>query len=143
MFKLNTKVMLTLCIATAGTSAMSAGILVQDSDGTVITDMTPEEICGYLRNDRERSKCFKRIYKAIARAIALDRSAIGTIQYLIEHGVIKLTWAWTAFERMSNTDGIEVTKVGREITDGEVNAKDDPIDLGEVWAFGAPTYEPR
>jgi len=82
---------------------------------------------------------YKRSYNTSSLLAKLQEGTTGlaaTLQFLLQAGVIKITWNWTPLKKLiRERNDIKIIK--REVADG-----DPEYDIGEYWDPSNPTYKP-
>ena len=81
---------------------------------------------------------YKRSYNTsslLAKLMSADGSLATTLQFLLQTGVISITWNWTPLKKLIR-DKPEIRIIKKEISDG-----DPKWDIGEYWQSGNPTYK--
>lgn len=59
------------------------------------------------------------------------------LRILVDEKVIRITWSWTNLQKLADKLNLSLMVAKHEIMDG-----DPELDVGEVWGWGSPSYEP-
>ncbi len=87
----------------------------------------------------EQGNAAKRSYNdsALLMKLSDEESILKTLMFLIQTGVVKLSWSYTNLMKLVRSEGIDLSIAQHEIADG-----DDQFDIGEIWAMGSPSFKP-
>lgn len=69
-------------------------------------------------------------------AEAFDKPMLETIQILVAHKVVSLSWSWTNLKQVIRLYDVPLVIAQHEITDGDPES-----DIGEVWSNGSVTFD--